>query len=184
MKPIIKKKSTAADESRDMARGNNMKKTITIGSDCSGLGADGFAMDLLNLSHRIERKFMSEIEPRTADVHRANHPDCQKTYTSCPLKDRDVNKVPTVDVYTAGPPCQPYGTTGKRQGVKDKGTPENGHRNRGTVLFDVVGYIIARRPKIAIIEEVEGLCKGEMVSILAKVLKLLKALWVGAQAGK
>jgi site-specific DNA-cytosine methylase len=83
--------------------------------------------------------------------------------------------VPQVDFYSAGPPCQPYSKSGRKMGLDDSGNMEKGDANRGLVLLDVVGYIVSRRPKTFVIEEVEGLNQGEMEPLFRKILKMLKA---------
>ena len=42
------------------------------------------------------------------------------------LRDRDVDKVPEVDVFIAGFPCQPFSRAGKQNGFED---------TRGNVFF-------------------------------------------------
>lgn len=88
------------------ARDHNLKKLITIGSDCSGIGADCFAIkNFLYLAHRTEFKFASELDPKTRQVYTANHPTCAKVYESCCLKDRKVDGV-SFSVGLCGPSCR------------------------------------------------------------------------------
>ena len=44
------------------------------------------------------------------------------------MESRDLAKLPTADLYIAGPPCQPYSKQGLNKGLQDPG-------NRGIVLF-------------------------------------------------
>ncbi len=64
------------------------KAEITVGSDCSGLGAEIYALQKLDLGSRIRHKFASEMDAKTRAVYEANHPDVEKMYESCCLKDR------------------------------------------------------------------------------------------------
>ena len=56
-----------------------------------------------------------------------------------------------VDVYTAGFPCQPYSSADKRKGRKDC------RDLSGTVQ----GYILEHRPRIFVLENVPGFCRGK-----------------------
>jgi len=56
-----------------------------------------------------------------------------------------------VDIYTAGFPCQPYSMAGKRKGKED---------NRD-LSATVQGYILEQQPRIFVLENVLGFCRGE-----------------------
>jgi DNA (cytosine-5)-methyltransferase 1 len=59
------------------------------------------------------------------------------------------HKVPKIDVLTAGFPCQPFSSIGKREGFA--------HKTQGTVFWDVLRIIKARRPAAVLLENVTGL---------------------------
>ena len=147
---------------------------IIVGSDCSGIGADMFAFKLLGIDNRIEHKFASEKDPVTRKTYEANHTGLNKMYESCTLDKRPVGSVPRVTIYVAGPPCQPFSGAGRREGLKDTGSEESGNQNRGTVLLDVIGYIINRHPKMFLIEEVKGLNTGAAKKLFDKVINMLQ----------
>ena len=78
------------------------------------------------------------------------------------MTKRNVDKVPHVDIYVIGFPCQPFSTAGKQQGFEDK-------QNRGTIIFHVIKYIQKHSPKIFILENVEGITtlkQGEYMHII------------------
>ena len=64
--------------------------------------------------------------------------------------NRDLEKVPEVGVYTAGFPCQPWSSEGKRQGRRD-------HLRRGKVFDHVAKYIEKHQPKVFLLENVQAL---------------------------
>ena len=58
------------------------------------------------------------------------------------------NDIPEHDVLLAGFPCQPFSYAGKTQGFEDK--------TRGTLFFDVLRILEAKKPKVALLENVKG----------------------------
>ncbi len=147
---------------------------FTVGSDCSGLGAEMFALKYLGIDNRVIHAFASESCSLTRKEFIMNHPWCREVFLSCSVRDRPLNSVPRVDHYVAGPPCQPYSLTGLRGGLEDGGTAANGFKNRGNVLLDVVQYIVCRHPKTFILEEVEGLNCGGTKVIFDRIIDMLK----------
>jgi len=80
----------------------------------------------------------------------------QKTYTANfgDVPHGDITKVkitdiPEFDVLTAGFPCQPFSMVGRREGFA--------HKTQGTLFFDVLRIIKARRPTAVLLENVKGL---------------------------
>ena len=86
--------------------------------------------------------------------------DAQKTYAhnhgDQPVGDItqvDTANIPDFDVLGAGFPCQPFSSIGKREGFR--------HPTQGTLFYDVVRIIEAKRPKAFLLENVEGLITHE-----------------------
>ena len=89
--------------------------------------------------------FSSEWDVHAQKTYEANfgevpHGDITKTKT----KD-----IPQFDILSAGFPCQPFSTFGKRAGFK--------HKTQGTLFFDVLRIIESKKPDAFILENVKGL---------------------------
>lgn len=75
--------------------------------------------------------------------------------------DRDVHKVsdfktvPDFDVLTAGFPCQPFSSAGKREGVLDK-------EGRGVLFEETERFIENKKPMAFVFENVRGILSSKM----------------------
>lgn len=65
----------------------------------------------------------------------------------------DARDIPKFDVLLAGFPCQPFSNIGKRQGFE--------HPTQGTLFFDVVRILEAKKPKAFLLENVPGLLTSD-----------------------
>ena len=73
--------------------------------------------------------------------------------------------IPDHDVLTAGFPCQPFSSIGQRAGFK--------HKTQGTLFYDVLRIINAKRPTSILLENVKGLTthdKGNTFRVIRECL--------------
>ena len=99
--------------------------------------------------------------------------DSQKTYEanfgevpSGDITKIPIDEIPNFDVLLAGFPCQPFSTIGQRAGFK--------HETQGTLFYDVLRIISAKRPAAFLLENVKGLVshdKGKTFEIIKKSLE-------------
>lgn len=101
--------------------------------------------------------------------------DAQKTYAANwpgekihgDITKVDENKdVPDHDILCGGFPCQPFSSIGKRQGFE--------HPTQGTLFFDVVRILKAKRPDAFFLENVPGLethDNGNTISVILSTLR-------------
>ena len=138
--------------------------SLSVGTDCSGMEAPLQALANLNVEHH--QPFACDNDPLVLKTIVANH---SPGVLYKDIEGRDNTKVPYVDLYVAGFPCQPFSTAGKQQGFEDA-------KGRGKIFFDVVDYITIQRPKIFILENVEGLTIMDKGKHLKYIMKILRAI--------
>lgn len=105
--------------------------------------------------------FSSEFDKFAQQTYQYNHHE---------LPFGDITKIhsaniPNHDLLLAGFPCQPFSYSGKTEGFEDK--------TRGTLFFDVLRILEAKKPKYALLENVKGFKshdKGKTMSIALKAL--------------
>lgn len=106
-----------------------------IGGICYGFKQAGFDVVYAN-----------EFDAKACENYRANHP-------STSFHEGDIRKVeaaslPEFDMFAGGFPCQPYSLAGKRNGLADI---------RGTLFFDIVRILEAKRPPVLFLENVKNI---------------------------
>merc|ERR1719468_941385 len=139
-------------------------KSLRLGTDCSGMERP--AMALKNLGVHVDHQFACDVNAHAKSTIMANFPP--KVFFD-DLTTRDNEKAPTVDMYVAGFPCQPFSTAGLQQGFKDV-------RGRGEIFFSVLDYIEAKQPSVFVLENVSGLVKINGGEYFKAILASLEAL--------
>ena len=95
----------------------DIKTYWTMGTDCAGLGTDHIASKQINPSSRCA--FASEKDPKVRLLLRQTLADelkhAGKDLRPVIYKDmtkRNLERVPEIDIYVAGPACQPWSLQG------------------------------------------------------------------------
>ena len=137
---------------------------LRVGTDCSGLEAPLLALEYLEIpvSHRfscdndkyIEETIYHNFEPK-------------KYYDN--ILTRDNKKIPSIDFYVCGFPCQSFSTGGGREGFYKK-------NNEGIIFFCCLDVIEQTHPKFFILENVKGLVRHEKGKTLSVILDCLNNL--------
>lgn len=90
----------------------------------------------------------SEIDRYAIEVYEKHFKE--KNYGDC--SKIDWSKVPAFDFFVGGFPCQAFSIAGKRGGFED---------TRGTLFFEIVRALRAKRPSHILLENVKGLLSHE-----------------------
>lgn len=136
---------------------------IHVGTDCSGIEAPIVALEKMKVKHR--HLFASEVDDKCAQVIRMNsrpkalHKDITK---------RDHSKLPALDLYVAGFPCQAF--SGLRHDASGFQDP------RGTIFFECVETIRHTKPKCFLLENVRGLLSHNAGTTFETIIRTLKKM--------
>ena len=132
----------------------------------AGLGGIrvGFQEACLELNMKAICVLSSEIKPHAISVYQNNFDD-KEIYGD--ITQIDESSIPDFDYLLAGFPCQAFSTAGKRKGFADI---------RGTLFFDIVRILKAKRPQGFILENVDGLVTHDDGKTLNTILNELRML--------
>ena len=129
---------------------------MKVGALCAGYGGLELGLTLAGIEHELA--WWSETDPHASKVMAHHHPDTPN------LGDLTlVDDAPPVDIVTAGFPCQPVSSAGKRQGVDDE----------RWLIHDVVGLARRARARWLILENVSGLYSANDGEALGQVCDAL-----------
>ncbi|ADQ85191.1 DNA cytosine methyltransferase [Methylovorus sp. MP688] len=126
----------------------------------SGIGGFRLACDNKN----IRTVFANDIKTLACDVYASQ-------FGTSVLHRGDIkdffDKIPDHDLLTAGFPCQPFSSAGKKEGIRDP---------RGTLFQSIVKTLDKNKPKYFILENVKRLLSMENGEHFATILQELSTL--------
>ena len=128
-----------------MKRRRKGAKVLRIGSACSGWCSELFAAEKLQLAHVSCFACDTDRNCQAVSQQLWRH----EKYFQDALGDEFMQDTPSdIDLFTAGPPCQPFSQQGERRTIDDP---------RAALLLQMVLWIARKRPTTFIIEQVKGL---------------------------
>jgi len=141
-------------------------KTITSGSDFSGVGAFDYAIERVarDKGFKHERIFACDWDKYARITYAHNHGEPK--YYPYDVYERETPKKP-LDIYMTSPPCQSFSLAGKRGGKKD---------SRGILFFNSHEFIKENKPRFFIFENVKGLLSDDNGNTFQE--------WINYLAGK
>ncbi|HBB31797.1 MAG TPA: DNA (cytosine-5-)-methyltransferase [Cyanobacteria bacterium UBA8803] len=139
---------------------SSQKPIVTTVELFAGIGGFRLAADARN----IQTVWANDLCPKACQVYRNRFRDTQ-------LRQGDIREfiqdIPPHDLLTAGFPCQPFSSAGKKKGVRDP----RGH------LFEAIVDVLCRyKPSFFILENVKRLLSMEGGTHFAKILSDLASL--------
>ena len=127
-------------------------------------GIGGFHQAARNLGGRCV--FSCDIDPDARRAYEANY----GVPVSADIADVDGKDVPDHDFLFAGFPCQPFSIIGDRRGFGDA---------RGTLFFDIMRILEAKRPRLALLENVKQLSTHDGGRTLGTITECLERAGYG-----
>lgn len=109
----------------------------------SGIG--GFELGIQRVLSKAECIGFSEINPQAIEVYKKHYPE-HKNYGNATTINP--NELPDFELLVGGFPCQAFSIAGKRAGFED---------TRGTLFFEIARILSVKKPKLCVLENVEGL---------------------------
>ena len=145
---------------------------MRVGSLCTGYGGLDLAVEAVTNGHTI---WYSEFDKHAAKIMEHHRPDLTNLWD---LTKVDWSSVEPIDILTAGYPCQPFSTAGKRKGTND---PRH-------LWPNIAKAISMLRPQLVVLENVRGhlsLGFAEVVAELSRIgydarWQLVRAADIGA----
>lgn len=112
----------------------------SFGDFCAGIG--GFRIALQQLG--LKCVFSCEIDPAARATYLLNFGDLPFP----DIRKIDPKKLPAMDIFCAGFPCQPWSQSGAGRAFEDA---------RGTIIFSIIEIIKAIKPPMILLENVTGI---------------------------
>jgi DNA (cytosine-5)-methyltransferase 1 len=143
-----------------------------VGGFHHALSAPGFdgqcvlACDIDDSCREVYAATWPEMRARGAIVENIRDLTQLPDGTDRPLEQVD-KLVPDHEVLCAGFPCQPFSKSGAQQGISD--------RTRGTLFFDILRIIDAKRPQFLVLENVRNLAGPRHVETWRVITSSLRA---------
>ncbi|MCU0445041.1 MAG: DNA (cytosine-5-)-methyltransferase [Microscillaceae bacterium] len=129
--------------------GSNTIKLIDLFAGLGGIRL-GFENVFKNLGYETECVMTSEIKPYAIKTLKHNF---KHNFLAGDIFEISNEFIPDFDFLLGGFPCQPFSSSGKRQGFLD---------TRGTLFFEIERILREKKPYGFILENVEGLIKHDL----------------------
>ena len=126
-------------------------------------GIGGFRLAMQNLGGKCV--FSSEWDEQAQKTYAANFGDIP--YGDITLEETKARIPKEFDILCAGFPCQAFSIAGYRKGFEDE-------KGRGTLFFEILRIIKAKKPKAILLENVKNLVSHDNGNTFRVILEALK----------
>ena len=133
----------------------------TIASFFAGVGGIDLGFELTKQARTI---YANEIDPYPIQTFEANFPIKVDQRDICDVK---ASEVPNIDIILGGFPCQAFSIAGYRKGFEDE-------KGRGTLFFEILRIIKAKKPKAILLENVKNLVSHDNGNTIRVILEALE----------
>lgn len=134
---------------------NNNMRYFSLFSGIGGfeVGLETARVSLMAIGKKHIKPFVcagySEIDPYAISIYKRHFPKHKNYGDITKIKEKEL---PDFDILVGGFPCQAFSIAGQRKGFQD---------TRGTLFFDIARILVAKRPRMLILENVKGLLSHE-----------------------
>lgn len=133
----------------------------SVASFFAGVGGIDLGFELTKQARTI---YANEIDPYPIQTFEANFFIKVDQRDICDVK---ASEVPNIDIILGGFPCQAFSIAGYRKGFEDK-------KGRGTLFFEILRIIKAKKPKAILLENVKNLVSHDNGNTFRVILEALK----------
>ena len=148
----------------------NQNQQITFVDLFAGIG--GFHLSLHNMGATCV--YVAEWDDKCRETYKTNYQSISPNLFDNNDNHfaRDITKInpleiPNHDILCAGFPCQPFSISGKQKGFEDK---------RGTLFFNILEIIRAKKPKVIFLENVKHLINHNNKNTIKTILSNLESI--------
>ena len=133
----------------------------SVASFFAGVGGIDLGFELTKQARTI---YANEIDLYPIQTFEANFPIKVDQRDICDVK---ASEVPNIDIILGGFPCQAFSIAGYRKGFEDE-------KGRGTLFFEILRIIKAKKPKAILLENVKNLVSHDNGNTFRVILEALK----------
>ena len=142
-------------------RQERMLYMYSVASFFAGVGGIDLGFELTKQARTI---YANEIDPYPIQTFESNFPIKVDQRDICDVK---ASEVPNIDIILGGFPCQAFSIAGYRKGFEDE-------KGRGTLFFEILRIIKAKKPKAILLENVKNLVSHDNGNTFRVILEALK----------
>lgn len=144
---------------------DNTRSSLKVASLFAGVGGIDTGFEL---SGKYDVIYANEFDTYAASTYEANSAITVDKRSICDVRPEDI---PDVDVIVAGPPCQDLSQAGRQAGLKNP----DGTFTRSGLIYEAIRIVRAKKPRVALFENVKNLRAHDHGRTMAAVLDELRS---------